>query len=122
VDPVPDPLLRKSGSAGNRTRTSGSVARNHRRPQETKKKKKPQKVTIADGPPDIRTQHFQISSVGHYRYADRSGRFFLYRPNSYIGNHSGRPRGLRHELSSPARPLGSWVRIPLKTWLSVCVR
>jgi hypothetical protein len=28
VDPVPDPLLRKSGSAGNRTRTSGSVARN----------------------------------------------------------------------------------------------
>jgi hypothetical protein len=28
VDPVPDPLLlRKSGSAGNRTRTSGSVAR-----------------------------------------------------------------------------------------------
>jgi hypothetical protein len=29
VDPVPDPLLlRKSGSAANRTRTSGSVARN----------------------------------------------------------------------------------------------
>jgi hypothetical protein len=29
VDPVPDPLLlRKSGSAGNRTRISGSVARN----------------------------------------------------------------------------------------------
>jgi heme/copper-type cytochrome/quinol oxidase subunit 2 len=29
VDPFPDPLLlRKSGSAGNRTRTSGSVARN----------------------------------------------------------------------------------------------
>jgi hypothetical protein len=29
VDPVPDPLLlRKSGSAGNRTRTSGSAARN----------------------------------------------------------------------------------------------
>jgi hypothetical protein len=26
--PVPDPLLRKSGSAGNRTRTSGSLARN----------------------------------------------------------------------------------------------
>jgi hypothetical protein len=29
VDPVPDPLLRKSGSAGNRTRNSGSVARNY---------------------------------------------------------------------------------------------
>jgi hypothetical protein len=29
VDPVPDPLLvRKSGSAGNRTRASGSVATN----------------------------------------------------------------------------------------------
>jgi hypothetical protein len=29
VDPIPDPLLlRKSGSAGNRSRTSGSVARN----------------------------------------------------------------------------------------------
>jgi hypothetical protein len=28
VDPVPDPLLRKSGSAGNRTWTSGSVKRN----------------------------------------------------------------------------------------------
>jgi hypothetical protein len=29
VDPVPDPLLiRKSGSAGNRTRASGSVGRN----------------------------------------------------------------------------------------------
>jgi hypothetical protein len=29
VDPVPEPLLlRKSGSAGNRSRTSGSVARN----------------------------------------------------------------------------------------------
>jgi hypothetical protein len=28
VDPITDSLLRKSGSAGNRTRTSGSVARN----------------------------------------------------------------------------------------------
>jgi hypothetical protein len=28
VDPVPDPLLRKSGKAGDRTRTSGYVARN----------------------------------------------------------------------------------------------
>jgi hypothetical protein len=30
-------------------------------------------------------------------------------------------RGLRHELSSLARTLGSWVRIPLKAWMSVCV-
>jgi hypothetical protein len=28
VDPIPDPLLRKSANAGNGTRTSGSVARN----------------------------------------------------------------------------------------------
>jgi hypothetical protein len=29
--------------------------------------------------------------------------------------------GLRHELSSLARMLGSWVRIPLDAWMSVCV-
>jgi hypothetical protein len=29
-------------------------------------------------------------------------------------------RGLRHELSSPARTLGSWVQIPLEAWMSVC--
>jgi hypothetical protein len=34
---------------------------------------------------------------------------------------SQRPRGLRHELSSPAQTLGSWVRIPLEAWMSVCV-
>jgi hypothetical protein len=31
------------------------------------------------------------------------------------------PWGLRHEMSSPARTLGSWVRIPLKEWMSICV-
>jgi hypothetical protein len=31
------------------------------------------------------------------------------------------PRGLRYELSSLARTLRSWVRIPLNTWISVCV-
>jgi hypothetical protein len=30
------------------------------------------------------------------------------------------PRGLRHELSSPAQTLGSWVRIPLEAWMPVC--
>jgi hypothetical protein len=29
--------------------------------------------------------------------------------------------GLRHELFSPAQTLGSWVPIPLKVWMSVCV-
>jgi hypothetical protein len=31
------------------------------------------------------------------------------------------PRGLSHELSSLARTLGSWIRIPLKVWMFVCV-
>jgi hypothetical protein len=30
-------------------------------------------------------------------------------------------RGLRHELSSLARTVGSLVRIPLKGWMSVCI-
>jgi hypothetical protein len=29
------------------------------------------------------------------------------------------PRGLKHELSSPTRTLGSWVRIPLKVYMFV---
>jgi hypothetical protein len=31
------------------------------------------------------------------------------------------PRALKHEPSSPARALGSWIRIPLEAWMSVCV-
>jgi hypothetical protein len=41
-----------------------------------------------------------------------------------LGTHicrSHRPRGLRYELSSLVRSLGSWVPIPLKAWMSVCV-
>jgi hypothetical protein len=34
-------------------------------------------------------------------------------------NRSQWPHGLRHELSSLVRTLGSWVRIPLKAWMSV---
>jgi hypothetical protein len=30
-------------------------------------------------------------------------------------------RGLRHELSSPAQILGSWIRIQLEAWISVCI-
>jgi hypothetical protein len=30
------------------------------------------------------------------------------------------PRGLSHELSSPAQTLGSWARIPLEARMSVC--
>jgi hypothetical protein len=31
------------------------------------------------------------------------------------------PRGLRHEMSSPAPTLGSWVRIPLRAWMFACL-
>jgi hypothetical protein len=31
------------------------------------------------------------------------------------------PHSLKHELSSLVWKLGSWVRIPLKVWMSVCV-
>jgi hypothetical protein len=31
------------------------------------------------------------------------------------------PRGLRHKSSSPAQTQGSWVRILLEAWMSVCV-
>jgi hypothetical protein len=45
---------------------------------------------------------------------------------SYLLNTRARgqsqwPRGLMHELSTPARTLGSWVRISLEAWMSVCV-
>jgi hypothetical protein len=31
------------------------------------------------------------------------------------------PRGLRHEMCSPAQALGSWVQIPLKAWMSAFI-
>jgi hypothetical protein len=31
------------------------------------------------------------------------------------------PIYLRHEMTSPIRTLGLWIRIPLKAWMSVCV-
>jgi hypothetical protein len=31
------------------------------------------------------------------------------------------PRCIRHEMSLPVRTMGSWVRIPLKAWLSLCL-
>jgi hypothetical protein len=36
--------------------------------------------------------------------------------SSNLADHSGRQRGLRHELSSSARTLGLWVGIPLEAW------
>jgi hypothetical protein len=39
----------------------------------------------------------------------------------YTCSRSQWPGGLWHEMFSLARTLGSWVRIPLKAWMSVCV-
>jgi hypothetical protein len=44
----------------------------------------------------------------------------LYSPVSN-DSRSQWPLGLRHEPSSPAQTLGSWVRNPLEAWMSVCV-
>jgi hypothetical protein len=44
--------------------------------------------------------------------------FFFY---NFYNRRWQRPRGLRYELSSLARTLGSWVRIPLKAQMSVYV-
>jgi hypothetical protein len=38
-----------------------------------------------------------------------------------IRGRSEWPRGLRHELSSPAQTLGPWVLIPLEASISVCI-
>jgi hypothetical protein len=50
-------------------------------------------------------KHWSICSFHHVN-----------QPNS----RSQWPRGLRHEPSSFSRTLGSWIRIPLKEWMSVC--
>jgi hypothetical protein len=41
--------------------------------------------------------------------------------SSTISSRSQRPRGLMHEMSSPGRTLGPWIRIPLKA-MNVCLR
>jgi hypothetical protein len=46
--------------------------------------------------------------------------YYLYSSN-IIRSRSQWPRGLRHEMSSPAQTPGSWVRIPLDAQMSVSV-
>jgi hypothetical protein len=38
---------------------------------------------------------------------------------NYTFSRSQWPRRVRHEMSSPAQAVGSWVRIPLEAWISV---
>jgi hypothetical protein len=53
----------------------------------------------------------QVCILFHLRHYKHSYTSYRCRPRW--------PRGLRHELSSLARTLGSWVRISLKAWMSV---
>jgi hypothetical protein len=58
-----------------------------------------------------------VTSLSNLGMAGDSSNFHPY-------SNSGRsqwPRGLRHEQSSLARTLGSWARILLDAWMSVCV-
>jgi hypothetical protein len=55
-------------------------------------------------PAEIRTEYLQNISQKRYHMS-----------------RSQWQRGIWHELSSLARMLGSWVRIPLEAWRSVCV-
>jgi hypothetical protein len=81
---------------------------------------------------------YVMSSCGRNKSDNWRTEFFdLYYLSTVVGNlwntrgnlmvnsfyrRSQRPRGLRQELSSLARTLGSWIRIPLEAWMSVfCV-
>jgi hypothetical protein len=55
----------------------------------------------------------------HNFYLANVLKFHIRVDNNY-GCRSEWPRGLRYELSSPVRTLGSWVRIPLKACMSMC--
>jgi hypothetical protein len=61
------------------------------------------------------------------QWAAGGGQFFClfrWKRRHYVFILFGRSqwrRGLRHELSSPAPTLRSWVRIPLEAWMFVCV-
>jgi hypothetical protein len=57
----------------------------------------------------------RMSVAGPSRYAPISSQ------QSGQTRRSQWPRGLRHEPSPPTRTLGSWVRIPLEAWMSVCI-
>jgi hypothetical protein len=41
--------------------------------------------------------------------------------SSPINSQSQWPRGIRHEMTSLARTVELWDRIPLKAWMFVCV-
>jgi hypothetical protein len=46
---------------------------------------------------------------------------WLFKDTLSVESRSQWPRCLRHEMSSPARRLETWVRISLKAWMFVCI-
>jgi hypothetical protein len=61
--------------------------------------------------------HWLGGWIGHGTVQDDVAKIIL-DPTGTQAHHW--PRGVRHELSSVARTLGSWVLIPLKVWISAC--
>jgi hypothetical protein len=60
-------------------------------------------------------------SAIYYQYHWPHSRMIQYDKVRANASRSRWRRGLRHELSSLTRTLGSWVRIPFKAWMSVSV-
>jgi hypothetical protein len=63
----------------------------------------------------------QQRDIAQYRITSKSARHterFIYEV-MYTSGRSRWPRGLRHELSSLVRTLGSWDRMPHKAWMFV---
>jgi hypothetical protein len=64
---------------------------------------------------------FFVEPSDYYKYNAPTNKVLHFIRSEELMSPSKWPRGLRHELSSLARTLGSWVRIPLKAWMSVCI-
>jgi hypothetical protein len=60
-------------------------------------------------------------TVGYYGMDGTFPIFSMKTGTGMVASWSQRSCGLRHEPSSPARILGSWVRIPLEAWVSMYV-
>jgi hypothetical protein len=64
----------------------------------------------------MRTEQSAVKMLLGILYNRRTWKFFVCMK---VRGRSQRTRGLRHELSSPARVLESWVRITLDAWMSL---
>jgi hypothetical protein len=70
--------------------------------------------------------YIKTKQIFHHNVFRSSTSSFHFRTNNFFllevfVRRSQWARGLRHELSSLAQTLGSWLRFPLKSWMSMCV-